>query len=727
MVSIFRKKYPIIRQYDQIDCGPAVLLSILKYYGGNANVVYVRELCETDVHGSTLFGIVKAAKNLGFDALGAKGSYKDLMNETMPCIAHIKYESGLNHFIIVYKINSKKVLVGDPGKGLYKLSKEKFVEIWEKHAVILLKPNSKLYNTATSGWIKWIRNYLKKNETWVYQTLFLGIIYTGLGLSTAVFVQWLIDRFIPEKDLNKIIYTGLFLLFMLILKAIAGYFRQRFLIILNKKVTININSDFLNHIFRLPKKFFDTRKIGDITARINDSMKIQKAILLITTTTIIDSLIVIGSLALMSHLAVKLAIIALLLIPVYALILFSKIKIIKKRQSEVMQGHAQVESSYIDSLKGIDDILGFNVSKTFTQFNKNLFKNFQNKIESLGFTQTSLSLMAGLSGGILTVSFLSYGAILVIENKLLLGQMIASYSLLANILPAISNYVIASIELQGAHIAARRLRDILLAKQEQEKGNIPFKVNKSINIINGSFSWPKSDYLFKDLNLSIEKGKITSLWGKSGTGKSTLVQILQRKYQLTQGEILVDNIQAEKILLSHYRHSIAVIPQTIKLFNGTLAENITVGREVKSIDEILNRIQKMSLNSFINRFQYGLLTILGEDSRKLSGGEMQMLGLIRALYDCPEVLIIDEGFSAMDIEIENILFNTLKEYAEDHIILNITHNLRIILQTDYIYLLDDGKIIEHGSTIELLQNKSSYLNALIRMQNSYKSIVDIIN
>lgn len=725
MIKLFRKKYPVVKQYDQSDCGAASLLSILKFYSGNASLVFMRDICKTDVRGTTMLDLVKAANYLGFKAFGAKGEYDKLQKENMPCIAHVVLESGLNHFIVIYKINSKGVLVGDPGKGLYKLSKEEFIEIWKKQSVLLLKPKSKLYNSSPSSWIQWIKGYLRVNESWVYQTLFLGVIYTLLSLLTAVFVQWLIDRFIPEKDFTKIIYTGFFLLFMLIFRALAGYFRQRFLIVLNKKINININSDFLSHIFKLPKKFFDTRKIGDITARINDSMKIQRAVLLITNSTIIDSLIIIGSFALMFHLAIRLAVISLVLVPLYGIILASKIGVIKKKQSKVMQGHSQVESSYIDSLKGIDDILGFSVSKVFTLFNRNLFKYFQNKIESLGYTQANLSLIAGLSGGILTVSFLSYGAVLVIEDKLLLGQMMASYSLLANILPAISNYMNANIELQGANIAAQRLRDILLVDKERDKGKIKFKIDKELKLINAGFSWPKSSYLFKGLNLSIEKRKITSLWGRSGSGKSTLVQILQRKYLLKEGQILIDKTPVEEFYLQDYRRAIAVIPQTIKLFNGTLSENITLGREAKSLDEILKKINQFGLDTFIRKFQFGLLTLLGENSRKLSGGEMQMLGLLRALYDYPEILIIDEGFSAMDIEIENILFNTLKKYAEDHIVLNITHNLRIVLQTDYINILDQGSIVEKGPTTELLRRKSSCLNKLLRMQNSFKPVMDL--
>ena len=288
-----------MRQYDQSDCGPAALLSVLQYYKGNAGLVHLREICQTDSSGSTMLGMVKAAGKIGFKAHGASGEYEDLIDEKMPCIAHVVLPDGLQHFIVIYKIDGKGVFVGDPGRGKYKLKKEEFLKIWQQKAVVLLKPEKELLNAAVPHWLTWIYAYLKQQEVWISQTIFLGVMYPALGLITAVFIQWLIDSFIPEKNYEKIIYAGLFLLFLLILRAIIGYLRGKFLVILNKRVNLNVTGDFLAHLFRLPKYFFDTRRIGDITARINDSMQIHQAILLFTNATIIDGMIIVGSLAFM--------------------------------------------------------------------------------------------------------------------------------------------------------------------------------------------------------------------------------------------------------------------------------------------------------------------------------------------------------------------------------------------------------------------------------------------
>ena len=715
--SVLNSKYPVVRQYDQIDCGPAALLSVLKFWGGNSSLVHVRELANTDAQGSNMLGLVNAAKELGFEAVGASGDYEDLMQETMPCIAHVILENQLQHFVIIYKIDAKGVLIGDPAKGVYKLSKEKFIEIWRQRAVILLTPNGELFENKTPNWLHWVFAYFKKEESWLYQSIFLGILYTLFGLLVAVFVQWLVDRFIPERDTFKIIITGVFLLVLQLLRALAGYLRQRFLVELNRRVNINVNKDFLSHIFQLPLRFFDTRKKGDITARINDGIKIQQAVLRILGITIIDGLIIFGSFAFLFILAPTLGWIVLTTLPLYALILALAAKSFKAEQNEVMKSYAQVESFYFDSLNGINEILSYHVSSAFARLNKFFFEKFQQQTAKLGLTQARISLYAELAAGALVVGVLSFGAILVIQKSLLLGQMIAAYSLLANMLPAVNRLVEANILLQGASIAVQRLMDLLLVETEKNAGKLPFKLNESLIIKDIQFTWPKGQELLRGVNLAIPKGQITSLWGISGSGKSTLVKIVQRQYALSDGQIFADCRPIGDFELLSYRRNIAVVPQEVKIFNGTILENIQVGREGVDSNRILKRVEQLGLAAFLSRFEHGLLTLVGEEGRQLSGGEMQFLALIRALVESPAVLILDEGISAIDVEIEHFIFKVVRDYSKNHAVLLITHNLQTIIKTDTVYLLEDGVITQSGPPHELLRSHNRFKN-LWNIQNN---------
>lgn len=688
-------KYPIVRQYDRADCGPASLLSVLLYYGGNSDLVHMRELCGTNPAGTTMLSMVEAARKSGFEAFGASGEYEDLLKESMPCIAHVIADS-FNHYIVVYKISAAGVYVADPAKGRYFMKKQDFISIWQSRSVILLKPAGSLMKRKTIKWFEWICPFIRKEETWLYQSVFLGLIYTITGLLTAVFIQKIIDQFIPGRNVDKIIYTGLFLTVLMALKSGVNFLRQKFLIVLNRNINLSLNAEFLEHIFDLPQKFFDSRKTGDITSRLQDALKIQQTIITLAGSGIIDLLIITGSTLLVFHFSTPLAIISILVLPAYLSVLLSFSAKIKAEQNEVMKSYSLVESTYIDSLTGIHEIIGFSAGRAFSMLNISLFRYFQDRVRKLGMMQAIIGSAAEISGNLIVLGILIWGAVMVTNEGLMLGKMIAAYSLLAGVLPSVNRIVENWISIQGASIAATRIMDLLLSEKENNAGAAAFDLIEAVKVRGARFGWTKQKPVFSGIDMDIRLGRITALCGPSGAGKSTLVQLLQRKYALESGTIYIDNIPAESSELTEYRKNFAVVPQDIKLFNGTIAENILLGRTASSLSEVQQKIQIMGFGYFLDRFPANIMTPLGEDNVHLSGGERQILALIRALYDEPRILMIDEGLSGIDMELEEQIFGIIREYSARHAVLLITHNIRMILRSDYVYLLGNGKIIQEG-------------------------------
>ena len=707
------RKFLVIRQYEQSDCGPAALLSVLKYYGGNSHLIHMRDLCRTTSDGTTIMDMINAAQKLGFEATGVKGKYENLFDIKLPCIVHVTENNRFQHFLIIYKITQTTVTLGDPANGLVKYKRQKFEEIWKSKTVILLDPTKRLYNQLSVGWFTWIIAYLREERLWLYQSLFLGVIYTILGLLTALLLQHLIDRLIPTGESQKIRFMGIVLLSLFFIKAFSGYLRERFLVIFNKNLSIKINAEFIDHLFKLPKKFFDSRKRGDITSRIHDIVRIQQAVIRITGITLIDIFVLIGSLVSIYYFSNGLGWMIMCFSLLYILILLHHSKSLSVQQSRVMKGAAAVESAYIDSLEGMDDILGYNASESFSKSNKLTFELFQNEIETLGFIRIKLSFLAEISAALITTGVLIYGALEISTGWLQIGEMIACYSLLTYIMPAVNRLIEANISLQGAFIAIRRMMELLLVKKEKNIGENEFIMKKSLTIHQAKFSWKTKEILFDDLNLKITKGKIVSVWGPSGVGKSTLVQLIHRKYIPDGGKICIDGKPVDDINLIKYRQNIGVIPQHIKIFNGTIAENILLGRPASHLNELNKLIDRNTFFEFFNCFDSGLYTLIGESNRHLSGGEKQMLGLARALLNYPEILIIDEGINAIDIEIEKYIFRMLTKYVTNHAVLINTHNLRVIKKCDYLYVMKEGRIIQKGTPNELLKKDGYFKSVFI--------------
>jgi len=698
---LLRWKFPVVKQYDQADCAPATLLSILKYYGGNSSIVYLRELCNTTNRGTTMMNLVSAARQIGFEAQGVTGSYEDLIKQQFPCIAHIHLDNGIQHFVVLYKVNKTQIIIGDPATGLRKIPIAEFQRTWKHRFAVLLQPGKHVFQGKNPRWYEWIAKYLKIEKVWIYQTLFLGGIYTGLSLVLSYFIHLIIDRFIPLRDLTGLGYTAVLLFFLLIIRALAGFARHRFSVELNKRVGLHINTAFIGHLFKLPKKFFDTHKTGDITARIHDTIRIQQAILNITGYALIDILIITGSTLFTFFFSLHFGLTAVIAIPIYGMILWKSSSQLKFQQREVMKNFALVESTYINSLSGIDDIMNFNSADSFIRLNKFTFRGYQEKIKELGWIRANLNFSAELAGSIFTLIILFMGTYLVITDSLLLGEMMASYSLAIGILAPIGRLVDTNISLMGASVASQRLLDLLLVPIADNKQGGSFVLENSITIHNASYHWSGGENLFCGLNLEIKKGRITALMGKSGAGKSTLVQLLQKKYNLDKGKILIDQTPVIEINTNELRNQIGVVPQDINIFNGSLAENILCGREAGLADEFSRKVQKLGFEPFIESFPSGYATRLGEDGQQISGGEKQLLGLLRALYDEPVLLIIDEGFSAIDQDMQFFMFSLLKKYAENHAILLISHNPQILFWSDYVYMFRDKKITVHGKPEEL--------------------------
>ena len=313
-------------------------------------------------------------------------------------------------------------------------------------------------------------------------------------------------------------------------------------------------------------------------------------------------------------------------------------------------------------------------------------------MEQLGVTQARLAAGAEAVGGVLVIGALIYGSHLVVSEQLLLGQMIAAYSLLAGILPSMGRLVDAGVALQAASVAAHRLLDLLLVTPETNTGALPFRLERELRIEAAAFAWPKGGLLFEGAHLVLQRGRLTALCGASGSGKSTLVKIIERKYRLSAGWLRVDGIAAEDIDLESYRENVIVVPESAKIFNGTLAENLALGTSW-DYAAVERRVHEIGFARFMSRFPAGLFTLVGEDGHSLSSGERQLIAFMRALMREPAVLIVDEGINTLDAAIAEFVLQKLRDYAAEHVVLIISHARNVLDATNDVYVLNENTIV----------------------------------
>ena len=699
-----------VRQMDQTDCGVACLLSIIKFYGGSATLESLRKLSGTNRQGTTMLGLYQAASGLGFEANGCEATMEALIDHGAPVILHVILEQRIQHYVVCYGFRDGMFTVGDPAKGITHLTVDELNSIWKSKTCLTLSPNKDFVKSTTTVKIKkaWLRDLIKDDLRLLTISAVIGVVIAVLGMSMAIFSKKLIDDILPSNELERLIVGIGLLTFLLLARVAFTGLREYFLIQQSKDFNNRIVDNFYTSLLHLPKPFFDTRKIGELVARLNDTSRIQRVIKYIASNVIIDFLTSLAAIFFLYYYSFKIGLIATIGLPLYWVVIFIMNKKIINAQKEVMQGYAYSESNYINSIQGISSIKNNNKQNVFREINRVVYGSFQEKEFVLGKLNIKLMLLSNGFGVLLIIGILSFASYQVFNTHLTLGELMAILSMMSILVPAISNLALVAIPLNEAKIAFDRMFEFAAMEKEPTDGQT-ISVFEELEVKNLSFRFPGQSQLLKHVNLSVKKGEVVAIVGESGSGKSTLRQIIQKFLNHEQGDILInEKFSLRKVSLNNWRNIIGVVPQEVELFNGTVLDNILMG-EPYSEEKVTAFMEQYSLKNFISSFPQGLATIIGEGGSNLSGGQCQIIAVARALYKQPQLLILDEATSAMDRKTEKFILSLLQNCKNSMGIITISHRLHNLKHfATRIYVLEDGVIKNHGNHQELLENKNFY-------------------
>jgi len=699
-----------VLQQDQSDCGVACLLSIINYYQGSNSLEKLRELSGTTRQGTTLLGLYQVANKLGFKAQGNEADIQALIDHKQPLILHVLIEERLQHYVVCYGYQNNTFIIGDPSKGITTYTKEDLLKIWHSKTCLTLNPTTGFIKTETIKKSKraWFIKLLKDDYQLLGISLVLGVVVAMLGMAMAVFSQKLIDDILPSQNSTKLI-TGIALLaFLLFVRVGFSSLREFFLIKQSKDFNNRIIDTFFTALLHLPKPFFDTRKIGELVARLNDTARVQRVIKHIAGSFVIDSLVTLVSFGFLFFYSWQTGVIALVSLPIYFFIIYSFNSKIIKAQKEVMQSYALNESNYITSMQGIATIKNFNRQTIFQKINQLVYGIFQNKIFNLGKINVRLALFSGIAGVLFLVSILSYTSFLVYQKTMTLGELMAVLGIAGSLLPSITNLALIAIPINEAKRAFNRMFEFA-SMQKEAQARIQINSFEALEIENLSFRFAGRSPLLKNINLHILKGEFVAIVGESGSGKSTLGQILQGFYPFEKGTIAINHqYNFKNVSSKQWRNLVGVIPQDIHIFSGNVLDNILLGAS-DNPEKVIKFCQNFGFDKFINELPQAYATLLGEEGINLSGGQKQIIALARMLYKKPQFLILDEATAAMDRKTENFTMNILRKLKKDIAVLFISHRIYTLKNNaDKIYVLEDGVITSKGTHQDLLISSNFY-------------------
>lgn len=708
MTDYRKARKTFVRQHDAADCGVACLRSILRFYSQDAPTAALRQYSGTDKRGVTLLGLIEAASWAGLRAEGCQADIGSLVQHADPTILHVATYGNAGHFVVWYGLKmpntstqTRRHLIGDPASGLIWLTDTELSKIWISGKCLTIAPVKKMSNPKVyrHGRFDGLLKYVREDLQMLSIASLIGIFTAALGLTMAVFTQKLFDDILPSGDRTKLLVGIGLITILLLTKTMLEAVRSYLLLAQARDFSEKLAPGFLNSLLQAPMSFFDRRTVGDIISRMSDTARIQKTVTYVAGQSIIDILAVFVSIACLIYYSLPVALICMTLVPGSILIVFLFKKNIKKAQREVMAYHSINETNLVDLLGGIKTVKYLNRERFFSYSYKETFKQLQQSIFNLGKTQLMLNVSTAIFNTTIVVSVIGIGALLTLDGDLGAGKLMAVVTICASLIPASANLASLMLTISDAEISFDRISELTDMPPEDQAihaKNVTEPIQK-ITMEAVSFRFPGRNEIISCASLEVAKGEIVGLVGESGSGKTTILNLLAQSYKPTSGVILVNGNALGLIPVKTWRSVISYIPQDIQIFNGTVEDNILLGDQGLNME--LDAVLQLDYYSrFLNSLPYGLKTQIGEEGINLSGGQKQWVGIIRALIRKPQVILLDEITSAMDVLNEREVVSLLTMLKRDSYIIYVSHRVETLRTlSDRIYELK-GKVVTLGKS-----------------------------
>lgn len=716
---MFFKEKDYVMQVDESDCGVACLSMILKHYNSSVSIAYLRNIAKTDNEGTTALGIVEAAKAVGMKTKAIKAGIDLLDNKNLPCpfIVHVIKDKEILHYYVVLKVNKKTVVIGDPDPTVRvtKISRTKFEQEWTGVALFISPGES--YNEIHQKQRTLFSLFLglKNKKKLLVEIILLALLITIISIMGSYFLQVTIDFYIPRGMNATLTIIVLGLISAYFFQAIFSYMQNILLTILGQKLSREINLDYIKHIFKLPMDFFATRKTGEIVSRFEDASKIIDALASTVITVFLNVgivLIVGGVLAFQNF---KLFLVTVTSLPIYVIVILAFAKKFELLNRKEMESESVLNSTIIEDINGVETIKALNgenlsYKKINREYEEFLNKGF--KYSKSDILQQAIKLFIQL---FLEVAVLWLGAIFIMKGSFSVGRLMSYNALLAYFVNPLQDIINMQPKLQSARVANTRLNEILLVESEFKKKRpiVNLETNRmTIEFKNVSYHYGYGEEVLKNINMRINSGEKIAIVGMSGSGKSTLVKLLVNFFSPSEGQIFINSKAIELIDKHTLRKMINYIPQNPYIFSGTIEDNLRLGsREDITIEDIELACKVALIGEDIEKMPLRLKTVLDEGGNTLSGGQKQRITIARALLSPAKVLVFDESTSGLDTITEKKLVDNLVNLPNKTVIF-IAHRLAVAKKTDYIFVLNNGKLVEQGKNDELVRQHGYYFNLL---------------
>ena len=633
----------------------------------------------------------------------------------IPTPALIRYGDS---FAVLYEADANTVVVGVPSQGIVRCKIAKLLEQLDvdptnfppQVRVLLLSATKETPQERFS--LRWFIPYLSRHRRVLIEVFIASFFVQLAALANPLVVQLIIDKVITQNSIGTLHILGILLLVVGIFEAVLTTLRTYLFVDTTNRIDMGLGSQIIDHLLRLPLRYFERRPVGELSTRINELENIRQFLTGTALTVGLDALFSVVYIGVMLIYSWPLTLVALSTIPVFIIVILIASPTISRQLRAKAERNAETQSYLVEVMSGIQTVKAQNIELR-SRFS---WQERYARFVAAGFKTVVTSTLANSTSNFLnklsSLLVLWVGAYLVLKQELTLGELIA--------FRIISGYVTSPIlrlaqlwqSFQETALSLERLGDIVDTPQEGEtdRYNIPLPTIKgSVKYENVSFRFGTTGPLqLSNVNLEFAQGKFIGIVGQSGSGKSTMMKLLLRLYEIESGRILIDGYDISKVELYSLRRQIGVVPQETLLFDGNVQENIALTNPDATTEEIIEAAQVACAHEFIMSLPNGYNTRVGERGSALSGGQRQRIAIARSVLQRPKLLVLDEATSALDYPTERQICLNLAKAFKGETVFFITHRLNTVSNADMIVVMDNSRVIEQGSHQELMALKGHY-------------------
>ena len=622
---------------------------------------------------------------------------------------------------VVYEINSRHVVLAVPETGVRQQKLADFIAAWGQSGQVLLLQPTKETPQQRFG-LRWFLPSLQRHRKVLLEVLLASFFVQLFSLANPLMLQVIIDKVLVQNSIDTLHVLGIFLLVIAVFEAVLTSLRTYLFAETTNRIDMALGAEIIDHLLRLPLRYFDRRPVGELSTRVNELENIRQFLTGTALTVVLDAIFSVLYIVVMAIYSWVLTLVALATIPLFILLTLVVSPIVRQQLRTKAERNAQTQSLLVEVLSGIQTVKAQNIElrsrwQWQERYARYVSASFKTVLTFTAASSTS-NFLYQLSG----LLVLWVGAYLVLKGQLTLGQLIAFRIIAGYVASPLLRLVQLWQNFQETGLSLERLSDIVNTPQEADvadRQNLPMPtIRGSVTYENCSFRFASSGAMQLDnINLELPAGSFVGIVGTSGSGKSTLMKQLPRLYELTSGRILIDGYDISKVELYSLRSQIGIVPQDTLLFDGTVRENIALIYPDATSEEVMEAAKLAVAHDFIMTLPNGYNSRVGERGAALSAGQRQRIAIARTILQNPQLLILDEATSALDYDTERQVCLNLTAAFKGRTIFFITHRLPTIQRADEIVVMDQGTVAEQGTHAELMSLCGRYY-CLYQQQNA---------